>query len=76
MDEFIIVVMLCVMSPMNAQEECYPLVEKPKVYYRTEKECNLKAITKRKEVKQTALSYNFVVTGVYSQCIKEKRPTT
>jgi len=76
MDEFIIIVMLCVLSPSTGQEECYPLAENPKVFYRTEKECNLEAIEKRKEVTSIALSYRYTVTGVYSHCIKEKRTDT
>ena len=76
MDEFIIIVMLCVLSPSTGKEECYPLAENPKVFYRTEKECNLQAIQKRKEIKDQALYYGFKVTGVYSHCLQEKRPTT
>jgi len=76
MDEFIIIVMLCVLSPSTGKEECYPLAENPKVFYRTEKECNLQAIKKRKEITNIALSYRFRVTGVYSHCLQEKRPTT
>ena len=71
MDTFIIVVMLCTWSPGSNQEACTPMVESPKVYYKTEKECESMSRNKRKEIKDIALSYRMMVTEVYSTCIKE-----
>ena len=71
MDTFIIVVMLCTWSPGSNQEACTPMVESPKVYYKTEKECESMSRKKRKEIKDIALSYRMRVTEVYSTCVKE-----
>ena len=71
MDTFIIVVMLCTWSPGSNQEACTPMVESPKVYYKTEKECESMSRNKRKEIKDIALSYRMMVTEVYSTCVKE-----
>ena len=71
MDTFIIVVMLCTWNPEFNQEMCTPMVESPKVYYKTQKECENMSRIKRKEIKETALSYRMMVTEVYSTCIKE-----
>ena len=72
MDTFIIVVMLCTWSPGSNQEACTPMVESPKVYYKTEKECENMSRNKRKELRNTAELYNLYVTEVYSNCIEEK----
>jgi hypothetical protein len=71
MDTFIIVVMLCTWNPGSNQEACTPMVESPKVYYKTEKECESMSQQKRKEIKDIALSYRMRVTEVYSTCVKE-----
>jgi len=71
MDTFIIVVMLCTWNPSSNQEACTPMVESPKVYYKTEKECESMSRNKRKEIKDIALSYRMMVTEVYSTCVKE-----
>ena len=71
MDTFIIVVMLCTWNPQSNAEACVPMVEEPKVYYKTEKECEIMSQQKRKEIKDIALSYRMMVTGVYSNCTKE-----
>lgn len=71
METFIIVVMLCTWDPQSNQEFCTPMVESPKIYYTTEKECEIKSRKKRKEIREIALSYRMMVTGVYSNCIKE-----
>jgi hypothetical protein len=71
MDTFIIVVMLCTWSPGSYQEACTPMVEEPKMYYKTEKECEKISSKKRKEIKDIALQYKMMVTEVYSTCIKE-----
>ena len=71
MDTFIIVVMLCTWNPGSNQEACTPMVESPKVYYKTEKECESMSRIKRKEIKKIALSYRMMVTEVYSTCVKE-----
>jgi len=47
------------------------MVESPKVYYKTEKECEKISPRKRKEIKDIALSYRMMVTEVYSTCVKE-----
>ena len=47
------------------------MVESPKVYYKTEKECESMSRIKRKEIKEIALGYRMMVTEVYSTCIKE-----
>jgi len=47
------------------------MVESPKVYYKTEKECEKISPRKRKEIKDIALQYKMMVTEVYSTCIKE-----
>ena len=51
MDTFIIVVMICTWNPGSNQEACTPMVESPKVYYKTEKECESMSRKKRKEIK-------------------------
>jgi len=71
METFIIVVMLCTWDPQSNQEACTPMVESPKIYYTTEKECEIMSSKKRKEIREIALSYRMMVTGVYSNCIKE-----
>jgi hypothetical protein len=71
MDTFIIVVMLCTWNPGSYQEACTPMVEEPKMYYKTEKECEKISSKKRKEIKDIALQYKMMVTEVYSTCIKE-----
>ena len=71
MDTFIIVVMLCTWSPGSYQEACTPMVEEPKMYYKTEKECEKISSKKRKEIKDIALQYKMRVTEVYSTCIKK-----
>ena len=71
METFIIVVMLCTWDPQSNQEACTPMVESPKIYYTTEKECEIMSLKKRKEIREIALSYRMMVTGVYSSCIKE-----
>ena len=71
MDTFIIVVMLCTWNPESNQEACTPMVESPKVYYKTEKECESLSRNKRKEIKDIALQYKMMVTEVYSTCVKE-----
>lgn len=72
MNTFILVVMLCHLNP-NSQESCMPLVSDPPIYYPTEEVCNKVAISKRKEIKNTAELYDLYVTEVYSTCIEEKR---
>jgi hypothetical protein len=39
--------MLCTTDP-NGQEYCIPLSEEPKVYYTSEKDCNLNSLIKEK----------------------------
>jgi hypothetical protein len=55
MDTFIIVVMLCTWNPGSNQEACTPMVESPKVYYKTEKECESMSQQKKKRNKRYCL---------------------
>jgi hypothetical protein len=55
MDTFIIVVMLCTWNPGSNQEACTPMVESPKVYYKTEKECESMSQQKKKRNKRHCL---------------------
>jgi hypothetical protein len=59
------------LDPGSYQEACTPMVEEPKMYYKTEKECEKISSKKRKEIKDIALQYKMMVTEVYSTCIKE-----
>ena len=71
MDTFIIVVMLCTFNVEFNQEICTPMVQNPKIYYQSEDKCNIAARSKRKEIGSIARKSGFIVTGVYSTCIKE-----
>ena len=71
MDTFIIIVMLCTFDPYANQEFCMPLAENPKVYYKSEDQCNIAARTKRKNIESIAKEQGYLVSGVYSNCIKE-----
>ena len=68
METFILIVMLCTVDP-NGQEYCIPLSEEPKIYYSSEKDCNINSLLKKKQIMQTAKEFNLRVSGIYSNCI-------
>jgi hypothetical protein len=68
METFILIVMLCT-TDFNGQEYCIPLSEEPKVYYTSEKDCNINSLLKKKQIMQTAKEFNMRVSGIYSNCI-------
>jgi hypothetical protein len=73
MDTFIIVVMLCTWNPGSNQEACTPMVEEPKVYYKTEKECEKISPKKRKEIKDIALQLSNEGNGsIFYLCSRGK----
>jgi hypothetical protein len=63
--------MLCTVDP-NGQEFCIPFSEEPKVYYTSEKDCNINSLLKKKQIMQTAKEFNMRVSGIYSNCITYK----
>ncbi len=73
METFILIVMLCT-TDFNGQEYCIPLSEEPKVYYTSEKDCNINSLLKKKQIMQTAKEFNMRVSGIYSNCIISDNP--
>jgi hypothetical protein len=73
METFILIVMLCTTNPYG-QEYCIPLSEEPKVYYTSEKDCNINSLLKKKQIMQTAKEFNMRVSGIYSNCIISGNP--
>jgi hypothetical protein len=73
METFILIVMLC-MADANGQEYCVPLSEEPRVYYKSEKDCIINSLVKKKQIKQSAKNFNMNVSGVYAACINEENP--
>jgi hypothetical protein len=73
METFILIIMLCTTDP-NGQEYCIPLAEEPKVYYTSEKDCNINSLLKKKQIMQTAKEFNLRVSGIYSNCIISDSP--
>jgi hypothetical protein len=73
METFILIVMLCTTNPYG-QEYCIPLSEEPKVYYTSEKDCNINSLLKKKQIMQTAKEFNMRVSGIYSNCIISDSP--
>jgi hypothetical protein len=47
METFILIVMLCTVDP-DSREYCITLAEEPKVYYTSEKDCNINSFIKEK----------------------------
>ena len=77
METFILVVMLCHIDYFTGTEVCIPLKENPPVYYNSEKECNDASISKRNALEITGRENSLIITGVYSDCIKdETKPNT
>jgi hypothetical protein len=73
METFILIIMLCTTDP-NGQEYCIPLSEEPKVYYTSQKYCNINSLLKKKQIMQTAKEFNMRVSGIYSNCIISDSP--
>ncbi len=73
METFILIVMLCT-ADANDQEYCVPLAEEPRVYYKSEKDCIINSLAKKKQIKQTAKNFNVNISGVYAACINEESP--
>jgi len=73
METFILIVMLCTVDP-DGREFCVPLSEEPKIYYTSEKDCNINSLLKKKQIMQTAKEFNMRVSGIYSNCIISDNP--
>ena len=73
METFILIVMLCT-ADANYQEYCVPLTEEPRVYYKSEKDCNINSLEKKKQILKTAKEFDIRVSGIYSNCIISDSP--
>jgi hypothetical protein len=73
METFILIVMLCTLDP-DGREFCVPLSEEPKVYYTSEKDCNINSLLKKKQILKTAKEFDIRVSGIYSNCIIADNP--
>jgi hypothetical protein len=73
METFILIVMLCT-ADVNGQEYCVTLAEEPKVYYTSEKNCNINSLLKKKQILKTAKEFDIRVSGIYSNCIISDNP--
>jgi hypothetical protein len=73
METFILIVMLCT-ADVNGQEYCVTLAEEPKVYYTSEKNCNINGLLKKKQILKTAKEFDIRVSGIYSNCIISDNP--
>ena len=73
METFILIIMLCTTDP-NGQEYCIPLAEEPKVYYTSEKNCNINSLLKKKQILKIAKEFDIRVSGIYSNCIIADNP--
>jgi hypothetical protein len=73
METFILIVILCT-ADVNGQEYCVSLAEEPRVYYKSEKDCNINSLEKKKQILKTAKEFNIKVSGIYSNCIIEDNP--
>jgi hypothetical protein len=73
METFILIVMLCT-ADVNGQEYCVTLAEEPKVYYTSEKDCNINSLLKKKQILKTAKKFDIRVSGIYSNCIISDNP--
>jgi hypothetical protein len=49
METFILIVMLCT-ADVGGQEYCVPLAEEPRVYYKSEKDCIINSLAKKKQI--------------------------
>ena len=73
METFILIVMLCTVDP-DSREYCITLAEEPKVYYTSEKDCNINSLLKKKQILKTAKEFDIRVSGIYSNCIISDSP--
>ena len=73
METFILIVMLCTVDP-DSREYCITLAEEPKVYYTSEKDCNINSLLKKKQILKTAKEFDIRVSGIYSNCIIADNP--
>ena len=73
METFILIVMLCTVDP-DSRERCIPLAEEPKVYYTSEKNCNINSLLKKKQILKIAKEFDIRVSGIYSNCIISDNP--
>jgi hypothetical protein len=73
METFILIVMLCTTDP-DSREFCIPLSEEPKVYYTSEKDCNINSLLKKKQILKIAKEFDIRVSGIYSNCIISDNP--
>jgi hypothetical protein len=73
METFILIVMLCTVDP-DSREYCITLAEEPKVYYTSEKDCNINSLLKKKQILKTAKKFDIRVSGIYSNCIISDNP--
>jgi hypothetical protein len=73
METFILIVMLCTVDP-DSREYCITLAEEPKVYYTSEKDCNINSLLKKKQILKTAKEFDIRVSGIYSNCIISDNP--
>jgi hypothetical protein len=73
METFILIVMLCTVDP-DSREYCITLAEEPKVYYTSEKNCNINSLLKKKQILKIAKEFDIRVSGIYSNCIISDSP--
>ena len=73
METFILIVMLCTVDP-DSREYCITLAEEPKVYYTSEKNCNINSLLKKKQILKIAKEFDIRVSGIYSNCIIADNP--
>jgi hypothetical protein len=73
METFILIVMLCTVD-FDSREYCITLAEEPKVYYTSEKDCNINSLLKKKQILKTAKEFDIRVSGIYSNCIISDNP--
>jgi hypothetical protein len=73
METFILIVMLCTVDP-DSREYCITLAEEPKVYYTSEKNCNINSLLKKKQILKIAKEFDIKVSGIYSNCIISDNP--
>jgi hypothetical protein len=73
METFILIVMLCTVDP-DSREYCITLAEEPKVYYTSEKDCNINSLLKKKQILKIAKEFDIRVSGIYSNCIISDNP--
>jgi hypothetical protein len=73
METFILIVMLCTVDP-DSREYCITLAEEPKVYYTSEKNCNINSLLKKKQILEIAKEFDIRVSGIYSNCIISDNP--